>query len=602
VLLDVTERRRVEESLRLERTAAQSVARRLARLQAVTARLSEVRALNDVARTIITQVTQSLAADQTGLWLLSADGKTLRLVGAYNYSAEATARWRRVSLDEDLPATHALRTGQPFETQPAGEEGRAALSYTLPLQIEGRPIGILSLTWRADPDLDDEERRFIVALADQCAQALDRARLYEADRRSVRRQEFLAEASRELAASLDFTATVERVGRLLVPELADACSVMVVEDNGLQAVSHAHIDPAKEKLMRQISTRPDATAISYLTQAVRTGEAVLNAAIEPELVEATALDDHHLEQIRALDIRSGMVVPMRARGSTVGLIGLHMTDTGRQFGSADVEAVLDLADRAAVAIDNARTYELRNQVAETLQRSLLPGQLPTIRGARLAARYDPAQAGVDVGGDFYDVFDAEGDWVLALGDVRGKGATAAALTAMVRYSLRALAIGLREPSAILAQLNEVIFRQRQDEEQFSTVVLARLVRTAAGLCATVCSGGHPLPLVVRADGMVTRLGAPGGLLGLFAEIPLLEDTTELGPGDALVLYTDGVTEAHRGRQLFGEERLAAVLSRHGGSDAETTADAVQRAVHDFSEGPRRDDVAVLVLSVEGTRD
>jgi serine phosphatase RsbU (regulator of sigma subunit) len=297
-----------------------------------------------------------------------------------------------------------------------------------------------------------------------------------------------------------------------------------------------------------------------------------------------------------------MVVPMRARGSTIGLIALHMTGTGRQFGRTDAETVVDLADRAAVAIDNARTYELRNQVAETLQRSLLPGHLPAIPGARLAARYDPAQTGADVGGDFYDVFEAEGDWVLVLGDVRGKGASAAALTAMVRYSLRALASEVRRPSATLSRLNQAILRQQPDDEQFCTVVIARLIRTASGFRATVCSGGHPLPLVARADGTLTRLGAPGGLLGLFPEIPLAEATTDLARGDALVLYTDGVTEAHRGRQLFGDERLATVLAGRAGSDAETMVDAVHQAAQNFARGPRRDDVAILVLSVEGSKD
>jgi GAF domain-containing protein/PAS domain-containing protein len=600
VLLDVTERRRIEQSLRRERTAAQAIARRLARLQAATARLAEVRGLNDVAKTVIEVVIQSLAADRAGVWLLGRDQKTIRLVQQHNYSPEVSARWRRVSLDDDLPATQALRTGRAFETELTTDGGQPGLTYTLPLEIEGRPIGILSLTWTGDPGLDDEERRFIAALADQCAQALDRARLYEAERRAVRRQQFVAEASRELAASLDLNATVERVARLLVPELADGCSVMVVEDKGLKAVAHAHVDPAKEDLMREISARPETTAISYLAEAVRTGKAVAGPTVEPGLGEETALDDEHREQIRALDIRSGMVVPMQARGTTVGLLGLHMTDSGRQFRPGDVETVIDLADRAAVAIDNARTYELRNQVAETLQRSLLPGRLPRIEGAQLSARYDPAQTGVDVGGDFYDVFDAEGDWVLALGDVRGKGASAAALTAMVRYSLRALAGGEQHPSAILARLNDAILRQHQDDEEFCTVVLAGLTRTASGFRTTVCSAGHPLPLIVRADGTLTKLGAPGGLLGLFPEIPLTEDATDLAPGDALVLYTDGVTEAHRGRQLFGEKRLSAALASRAGSDAETMADAVQRAVQDFTEGPRRDDVAVLVLTVEGS--
>jgi GAF domain-containing protein len=452
------------------------------------------------------------------------------------------------------------------------------------------------LGWRHAPDTDDEQQRFTLALCGQCAQALDRARLYEADERTAQRQRYLAKASHDLSASLDFGATVEHVASLIVPELADACSVMVIDGEGIKPVAHAHIDPEREKLLRLMSERTDATAISYLTRIARTGEPIV-AEVSADLVDATALDDEHRQQLRALDIRSAMAVPLRARGHTVGLLGLHMTNSGRRFGPDDVATILDLADRAAMAIDNARTFQLRDQVAETLQRSLLPRRLPQIPGAQVAARYQSALPGVEVGGDFYDAFEGEDDWTLVLGDVCGKGPNAAALTAMVRYTLRAWTIQLRQPSDILTALNGSILRQAEVEDQFCTVVYARLVETPTGMRVTVASGGHPLPMVVRADGSVHKVGSPGSLLGLFPDVQVSDETSELSAGDALVLYTDGVTEARGDSGEFGEDRLIRLLSDLAGADAEPMADAVQRAVNDFSGQTRRDDIAVLVMRV-----
>jgi GAF domain-containing protein len=530
------------------------------------------------------------------------------LVSHLHQAADFDTSFGRISFSDDVPAVRALRTGQPVSI--GGRDRRehrwpavgtldsdVAVSCTFPLLIEGRPIGVLNLGWRHAPHPDDEQQRFTLALCGQCAQALDRARLHEADERTAQRQRYLAKASHDLSASLDFGATVEHVARLIVPELADACSVMVIDGEGIKPVAHAHIDPEREKLLRLMSQRTDATAISYLTRIARTGEPIINEVIPSNLVDATALDDEHRQQLRALDIRSAMAVPLRARGNTVGLLGLHMTNSGRRFGPDDVATILDLSDRAAMAIDNARTFQLRDQVAETLQRSLLPRRLPRIPGAQVAARYQSALPGVEVGGDFYDVFEGEDDWTLVLGDVCGKGPNAAALTAMVRYTLRAWAIQLRQPSDILTAVNGSILRQAEGEDQFCTVVYARLVATPAGMRVTVSSGGHPLPMVVRADGSVRKVGSPGSLLGLFPDVRVTDETTELGAGDALVLYTDGVTEARGDSGEFGEDRLIRLLSDLAGADAETMANAVQRAVNDFSGRTRRDDIAVLVMRV-----
>jgi serine phosphatase RsbU (regulator of sigma subunit) len=583
---------------------APRLAMQLARLQSATARLSRVRSMIEVATVILDETTDSIGADRAALWAIGLEGRTLDLLGSRNYPDGMVEGVRRLPLFDRSPATEALRSRQPVllpspEFPDLGDVSDTATSFTVPLYIESRPIGILSFAWRQFQELADVDRRFILALGDQCALALDRARLFEGEKRAIQRQQFLAEASRVLSESLDFSATATQIARLPVPQLADSCSVMVMDETDrLHAVAHAHIDPARLQILEDLKDRPEALPPAYLGRVAVTGEPVVTPKVTADDIDTITDDPGLRTQLRALDIRSSMTVPLRARGNTVGLLGLQMSDSGRHFSHDDRQLVLDLADRAAIALDNARTFQLRDQVAETLQQSLRPPRLPRLPGAQIAARYQPGLSGVDVGGDFYDVFDDEGDWAVVLGDVCGKGAVAAAITSMVRYSLRALAIQGHQPAVILGWLNETMTRQSRDEERFCTVAYARLVPTAGGLRVTVCSGGHPLPMIVRANGRVSPVGAAGGLIGLFPDVRLLEETTELLSGDALVLYTDGVTEAHQGSEQFGEERLAQVLAAHAGADAEEMASAIEQAVDQFATPSRRDDLALLILRVD----
>jgi sigma-B regulation protein RsbU (phosphoserine phosphatase) len=235
-------------------------------------------------------------------------------------------------------------------------------------------------------------------------------------------------------------------------------------------------------------------------------------------------------------------------------------------------------------------------LAQTLQESLIPPALPLIPGLQVAGVYRPAGQGDEVGGDFYDVFETgRGDWAVVLGDVCGKGAAAAVVTAVARHTVRAAVPRSRRPRKALALVNQALLRQRAG--RFCSVVHARLRPHGSGTRLTVCSGGHPLPMRVTRSGAVDVLGQPGTLLGI-VESPRLHDATaDLGPGDLVVLYTDGVTEARREREFFGEERLAATVARHRGADAETIARLVGDEVLAFQDGLPRDDIALVVLKV-----
>jgi phosphoserine phosphatase RsbU/P len=235
-------------------------------------------------------------------------------------------------------------------------------------------------------------------------------------------------------------------------------------------------------------------------------------------------------------------------------------------------------------------------MAQTLQESFIPPAPPRIPGFDVAGAYRPAGNGDEVGGDFYDVFETGGgNWAVVLGDVCGKGAPAAVVTALARYTIRAAAIRARRPRHVLATLNDAMLRQEAD--RFCTAVYGRVQRDRRGLRLTVCCAGHPLPFRMTRDGHASALGRPGTLLGVYPEPTLHDTTVEVERGDVVVFFSDGVTEARRrrGDELFGEERLVALLATCHGADAATIATTLLDAVVDYQDGMTRDDVALVVL-------
>jgi serine phosphatase RsbU (regulator of sigma subunit) len=289
-----------------------------------------------------------------------------------------------------------------------------------------------------------------------------------------------------------------------------------------------------------------------------------------------------------------MCLPMKARGRTIGALTFVSTASGRRLGPADLAMAEEVAARAGSAVDNARLYQEHTYISKTLQKSLLPPHLPEIPGVDVAARYHAAGEGYEVGGDFYDLFEvARGDWAILVGDVCGKGADAAATTALAPHTFRAAAMQARKPSRVLRTLNEAILRA---ETRFCTTAYVRLRPNSTGAArATIACGGHPLPLLLRADGRLEVAGKPGTLLGSFPEPELTDQTVDLRSGDVLVLYTDGVTEARSDHQTFGEDRLRAVLEARRGKSAAEIAAAIEEAALEFQQGRARDDIAVVVL-------
>ena len=423
-----------------------------------------------------------------------------------------------------------------------------------------------------------------------------------------------ARAGTVLSASLDYETTLARVARLTIPEFADFCLVDVLgEDGSLRQLAAAHADPAQEAVLRELaayrehdpeSLKKDTRRLS--ASVLRTGEAVLPP--ETDTLADGSRDEAHLAILRRLHPRSCICAPLVARGRTLGTITYVRNKPGSRYDPEDLSLSESLAARCASAIDNARLYASEARVARTLQESLLPAYMPEVSGIEVGLLYLPAGE-ANVGGDFYDLFEASGSqegepgaappsWGVTIGDVSGKGPEAAAVLALARYTIRAAAMHRTRPAFILADLNEAMLRhgRERDSGKFCTVAYARLEPDERGARVSVSRGGHPAPMLLRADGDVRPIGYAGRAMGVMADPRLTEQEARLDPGDALVFFTDGVTEARApDGTFFEEDRLADLLRSSAGLDAESLAAHIGEVVCKFQEGDLHDDVAILVL-------
>jgi serine phosphatase RsbU (regulator of sigma subunit) len=268
-------------------------------------------------------------------------------------------------------------------------------------------------------------------------------------------------------------------------------------------------------------------------------------------------------------------------------------------GTEEIAVVEDVARRAALAIDNARIHAERRAVAQALQRSLLPPQLPKVDGLDFGAEYVPTGVGVEVGGDFYDVVTlSERRWVVVLGDVSGKGVQAATVTGLVRDVTRVLVRDGRPLPEALTRLNETLVERGGG--RFCTLCLAAITRRADGLLdVTLHLAGHDQPILIRADGETSLVGRCGTALGLLTTLKTPRVKVALGPGDTLVFYTDGVTERRRGSEMFGVERLCREAAALAGFSAEVVAARLRAAALGFSAEAPRDDIAIFALRNDG---
>ncbi|MBV8431151.1 MAG: SpoIIE family protein phosphatase [Solirubrobacterales bacterium] len=408
------------------------------------------------------------------------------------------------------------------------------------------------------------------------------------------RERFLVQATETLMSSIDYQETLRNVAWLAVPEIADWCAVDLVDELGIrQQVVVAHPDPAKIRLAERLREyEPDPPDPDQgIARVIRTGASELYPLIGDEMLAQGARDEEHLRLLRAVGFRSVLVVPLRTRGRTLGVLTLVTAESLRRFDEGDKEFAEQIANRAAIAVDNARLATARREIAITLQRSLLPDAVPTIPGWQVATMYRPATVSdeVEVGGDFYDFFPTPGGWIVLLGDVTGRGVEAAAMTSLVRHGARFLAKSEHVPSAILARLDEAL-RERSGLSLCS-VLCVRLEEARV----VMSSAGHPAPLLVRDDGRIREIGGSGPILGGWEDSAWEDREVSVGPDETLLMYTDGVTDTRGESERFGSLRLRRLLAEQAGSNPGQLLAALRATLESFQTEGHADDTGAVAL-------
>ncbi|TYC25753.1 SpoIIE family protein phosphatase [Micromonospora sp. MP36] len=416
-------------------------------------------------------------------------------------------------------------------------------------------------------------RPLAVLAAERLSLHLENDRLRRADVRRSTWLTFLAEASELLAQSLDVELTMALIPQLVVPRLGQWCAVHTTDEWGrlrLAACSHADesVLPQLHRVLEE--TGPD--------------------SIQARLREAS----RSAAQVPLSGPMEGFAVPLIARGQRLGTLAVGRHQRHRHDPD-EVSVLEDVARRAALAIENARIHAERRRVAQTLQQSLLPPVLPVVEGIGFAAEYVPTGDDADVGGDFYDVVPLpDGRWLVVIGDVSGKGVQAAAVTGLVRDVIRVLVGDGKPLPEVLGRLNETLVERGSG--RYCTLALAAVgAGEGEQLDVSLHLAGHDRPVLLAGGGGAAFVGTGGTALGLLDSIATPTAELTLGRGDALIFYTDGVTERRRGRELFGTDRLRESAAPLAGYSADVVAARLRATAIGFSVEAPRDDIAILVL-------
>ncbi len=551
--------------------------------------------------------------------LLATDDETELEVRASTGLPSARQRFARVPVEAGpgrygsarMPAVHEDLQAVPGAVPLLSGTGMRSV-VTVPLKVEGRLTGSLGVAAEGPNKYSNEEALRLQFAADRIALAVESARLGELERLRRGSLSFLVEASDLLAGTLDRDQTLALMAQMTVPTLATWCAVYTIADQSsdpyLSYVLHEDeelIDGIKSLLSKIAPPDPVPTpgarvwaapaeaahqaALRTSMRSLGLGEPTrrVSSGIGPTLATASAVGGETV------------VLPLVARNRVIGMLTLGKP-TDEHFRQEILELAEDLSRRAALALDNARLYSERTAISQSLQRSLLPPDLPHIEGVEVEVIYRAAGEGNEVGGDFYDLFPIrDGVYGFAIGDVCGTGPEAAAVTGLARHALRLLAREGFGGPAVLERLNSAILDEGA-RSRFLTLLYGELWPQEDGSAElkVVCAG-HPLPLRLRQDGTVEPAAEPQPLLGVMDDLELYEQTVTLDPGDVLLCVTDGVTERREGTRMLGDDGLTDVLTTCTGLTAGAVAARVMRAVERFASDAPSDDMAILAMRVPG---
>jgi serine phosphatase RsbU (regulator of sigma subunit) len=415
--------------------------------------------------------------------------------------------------------------------------------------------------------------------------------------KAQRRFQVLGEVAAVSDAANSLEQTFEAISDILVPELADFCMIDVIEVGRPRRVAVRVAPGADPEVERGLRERKP----SVPERMVDGEEDSLQPRFFERMSEADlrgiAHDGEDLAFLRGLGVRSAITVALQARGQVKGALTLGVAWSGRRYRQDDARFARILSGRVALTLDNSglfadleRAERARSEIAETLQRGLLPPPLPHIPGWSLAAMYRPAGAENEVGGDFYDAFRVSDGWMLVIGDVTGRGARAASITALARYTLRTAAVLTNDPVVALATLNRSLLARR--DASLCTIAALTLSEDPSQP-VRIAVAGHPPPLLVDGE-QVSEVATTDPVLGAFADVEWQVAESPVEPGQQLVMITDGIVEAVGESGRFGEARLRAHLA--GAGNPTGTVQRLEGALRSFTAGALDDDVAVLAVA------
>jgi serine phosphatase RsbU (regulator of sigma subunit) len=379
---------------------------------------------------------------------------------------------------------------------------------------------------------------------------------------------------------------------MAIPALADWCAIYLADEAlNLRRVVTAHGNPNKQALAQRIAQlvgdRIDPT--TDLGRVIRTGTSIMHDQVSTEMLARRARTAEQLRLLRALELRSALVVPLRVPERTIGAMVLATAESRRRLTTEDLDLAEQLGRRAAVALENARLQRRVADIAETLARSFLPPpELPDVAGWEVASLYRPivSELRIELGGDFLDLLEVGPSWFAVIGDIEGKGVLAATVSGLMRHGARLAAQQRPDPAGMLEQLDQALTGYPSDVT--ATMLCARLGEEDL----TVASAGHPPPLVANLEGEARELRTRGPMLGAFPDAEWRERKFDIATGELVLCYTDGITEALGGRKGLGRDRLRMLLAAQAGRRPTEVVEALDEALAGVLV---RDDLAALVL-------
>lgn len=628
---DVTDRKLLESEREALIARSNVLLVRLNSLQQIGGRLSGASSIEEVGRVVVEELRSSELGRTGGVWVVDPIGSTLELVASHGIADEHLEGYRSIPTDLELPATVAwrerriVRSDTPEDARrvfPAlGDGPRSSRGFLVVPLLDGERCEGSLVVGFDDPEISELDLAFLRALAGHVAQSVSRARRSEAaveraeisraraeyERERRERVEFLSQLTGSALVAADLGDLLDRITRSAVPRLGDWCAIYFLpEGSSTVQSSIAHVDPTREARAREIVQRFPFTfdGKGRAAEVMRTGRAELIAELdETTLEQALAhLAPEDAEEwrtiVQELGLVSAVTVPLMTRNRVVGLMQFVMAESGRRYEPADLALAEAVAGRVADAARAAWSTDQQRSIANSLQRALLPPSLPDVEGLGVACRYASGDSAIEVGGDFYDLFPLGPDrFAFAIGDVCGTGADAAAVTVIARHTIRAAARHGIDASHVVEWVNQALLEGGRG--RFCTVCYGTLERSGDGTWRmTTTAAGHPLPVVRRADGSTLQVGQPGTLVGAFPTISVTVVETVLGPGDVVVLYTDGLTDLPPPLGADAddvEKELAALAGPAADAVAEGLLDWLARRTAGEEHG---DDVALLVLSVD----